>query len=169
MPLHIPDRLWQDVSMNFVLGLSKSIRKHDSVFVVVDRFSKMTHFLSCNKTSDAFKIAQIYFDGVVKLHWLRKIIVSDRDAKFMSYFWKTLWHKMRTKLKFSTVLHPQIDGQTEVINRSLGDLLRCLVGKNIRNWDLILPIKSSNIIVQWINHKAWVHLRLCMITNLKSL
>jgi len=71
--------------MNFVLGLPKTIRKHDSIFVAVDRFSKMA-YLSCNKTFDAFKIAQIYFDGVVKLHGLSKIIMSDRDVKFMSYF-----------------------------------------------------------------------------------
>ena len=90
-----------------MLELSKTIRKHDSIFVVVDRFSKMTHFLPCNKTSDASKIAQIYFDGVVKLHSLPKIIVSDRDVKFMSFFWKTLWHKMRTKLKFFTAFHPK--------------------------------------------------------------
>jgi len=107
----VPDRPWQDESMDFVLGLSKT-EKYDSIFVVVNHFSKMTHFLPCSKTSDASKIAQIYFDGVVKLHVLSKIIMLDRDVKFMGYFWKTLWHKMVTKLKFSTVFHPQIDGQT---------------------------------------------------------
>ena len=98
--------------MDFVLKLSKTVRKHDFIFMVVDHFSKMTHFLPCNKTSDASKIAQIYFDGVVKLHSLLKTIVSDRDVKFMSYFWKTLWHKMGSKLKFFTAFHPQIDVQT---------------------------------------------------------
>ena len=72
---------------------------------------------------DASKIAKIYFDGVVELHSLPKTIVSDRDMKFMSYFWKTLWHKMKTKLKFSTAFHLKTDSQTEVINRSLGNLL----------------------------------------------
>jgi len=87
MPLPVPDRPWQDVDMmNLVLELSKTIRKYDSIFVVVDRFSKMAHFLPCSKTSDASKIAQIYFDGVVKLHSILKIIVSNRDVKFMSYF-----------------------------------------------------------------------------------
>jgi len=90
MPLLVLDRPWQDVSMNFMLGLPKTIRKHNSIFVVVDRFSKITYFLSCSKTSDASKIARIYFDGVVKLHVLPKTIVSDRDVKFISYFEKTL-------------------------------------------------------------------------------
>uniref|UniRef100_A0A2N9IC59 Reverse transcriptase n=1 Tax=Fagus sylvatica TaxID=28930 RepID=A0A2N9IC59_FAGSY len=91
-------------------------------------------------TSDASKIAQLYFDEIVKLYGLPKTIVSDRDVKFMSYFWKTLWHLVGTKLKFSAAYHPQTDGQTEVVNRSLGNLLRCLVGDHARTWDSILPI-----------------------------
>ena len=72
--------------MDFVLGLSKTLRKHDSVLVVVDRFSKIAHFLLCSCTSDAFRVAKIFFDDVVKLHRLPKIIVADRDVKFTSYF-----------------------------------------------------------------------------------
>ena len=87
MPLLVPDRPRQDVCMDFVLGFPKTIKKYDSIFVVVDRFSKIAH-LPCNKTSDVSKIAQIYFDEIVKLHDLPKIIVSDRDVKFMSYFEK---------------------------------------------------------------------------------
>ena len=60
--------------------------------------------------------------------------------KFVSYFWQTLWHKMRTKLKFSTAFHPQTDRQTELVYRALGNLLRCLVGKNLKTWDLVLPM-----------------------------
>ena len=74
MPLPVPDRPWQDVSIGFVLTLPKTIRKHESIFVVVDCFSKMAHFLPCSKTSDASKIAYIYFDGMVKLHGLPKTI-----------------------------------------------------------------------------------------------
>ena len=126
--------------MDFVLGLPHTFRKHDSILVVVDRFSKMAHFLPCSKTSNASKIAKLYFDEIVKLYGLSKTIVSDRDARFMSYFWKTLWHLVGTKLKFSTAFHPQTDGQIEVVNRSLGNLLRFLVGEANRNWDSILPV-----------------------------
>ena len=76
---------------------------------------------------------KLYFDEIVKLYGLPKTIVSDKDIRFMSYFGKTLWHLVGTKLKFSTAFHPQTDGQTEVVNRSLGNLLRCLVGEANRN------------------------------------
>ena len=102
-PLLVPNRPWQDVSIDFMLGLPYTFRKHDSILVVVDRFSK---------TSDATKIAKPYFDEIVKLYGLPKTIVSDRDVRFMSYFWKTLWHLVGTKLKFFMAFHPQTDGQT---------------------------------------------------------
>jgi len=70
---------------------------------------------------------------------LPKTIVSDRDVEFVSYFWKTLWAKMGTKLKFSSAFHPQTDGQTEAVNHSLGNLLRCLVTDHSTSWDLLLP------------------------------
>ncbi len=72
------------------------------------------------------------------LHGLPRSIFSNRDSKFVGYFWKTLWKKMGTELKFSSTFHPQIDGQTEVVNRSLGNLLRCLVGNKPSNWEMVL-------------------------------
>ena len=137
-PLPVPDRPWQDLSMDFILGLPKSPRKHDSIFMVVDRFSKIAHFIPCAQTFDATRVAKLFMNEVVRLHGLPKTIVSDRDTKFTSYFWKTLWHMLGTKLKFSTTYHPQTDGQTEVVNQSLGNLLRCLVGVHTVNWDLLL-------------------------------
>jgi hypothetical protein len=125
--------------MDFVLGLPQTVRHHDSIFVVVDRFSKMAHFLPCAKTYDAFKVASLFFFEVVRLHGLPKTIVFNRDVKFVSYFWKTLWAKMGTKLQFSSAFHPQTDGQTEAVNHNLGNLLRCLVTDHPPSWDLLLP------------------------------
>lgn len=93
-----------------VLGLLHTLMQHDSIFVEVDRFSKMAHFNPCAKASNASKMAQLYFDKVVKLYGLGKTIVSDREVRFMSYFWRILWHMVGMKLKFSTACHPQTDG-----------------------------------------------------------
>ena len=76
---------------------------------------------------------------IVRLHGIPQSIVSDRDVKFVSYFWKTLWAKMGTKLMFSSAFHPQTDGQTEVTNQSFDNLLRCLVADHVTSWDLVLP------------------------------
>ena len=102
-------------------------RGHDSI-LVVDKFSKMTHFIPCNKTNDASHVAKLFFTEFVKLYGLPSTIVSDREVKFVSYFRKKFWKLFGTTMKFSYAFHLQTDGQTEVVNHSLSYMLRCLLG-----------------------------------------
>lgn len=138
IPLAILDRPWDMVSMDFVLGLQKTKRGYDSIFVVVERFSKMAHFIPCYKTSDASHIANLFFKEIVRLHGFPKNIVSDRDSEFVGNFWRTLWNKLGTKLSFSSAYHLQTDGHTEIVNKSLGNILRSLTAEHPKQWDQVL-------------------------------
>jgi hypothetical protein len=125
--------------MDFMMGFPRTQRGSDSIFVVVDIFSNMAHFIPYQKTSDATHIENLFFKEIVRLHGLPKSIVSKIDTKFVGHFWKNLWKKLGTNLSFSSTYHPQTDGQNEVVNQSFGHLLRSLFIEHHNQWDQILP------------------------------
>jgi transposase InsO family protein len=138
-PLSVPSVPWEDISIDFVLQLLRTKRGRDSIFVAVDRFSKMANFIPYHKSDNASHITNLFFTEIVHLHGVPTTIVSDSDAKFLSHFWRTLWLNLGIKLLFSTTCHPQTDGQTEVVNRTLSTTLRAILKSNLKLWEECLP------------------------------
>lgn len=134
-PLPIPSRRWETISMDFVGPLPMTPSGHDFLLVIVDKFSKMTHLIACTQSITAVTVAQLVYDHVIRLHGFPDSIVSDRDSKFTSLFWNALWKLSGTQLKMSTSYHPQSDGQTENVNRVVGDILRAYVSEDTKDWD----------------------------------
>lgn len=140
VPLPIPSGRWTSVSMDFIVGLPTTPSGHDALFVVVDRFTKRCHLIACKSTDTAEQTAALYCQHVLKLHGVPQSIVSDRDPKFTSDFWQSLWSATGTKLLLSTAQHPQTDGQTERTNRTLGSMFRTLLLNHSSKWKDITPM-----------------------------
>eukprot|EP00253_Pinus_taeda_P035101 PITA_35101 len=134
-PLPIPEWKWETITMDFIMGLPKSKKNNDSIMVVVDKLSKSAHFIPVQSTYHAAQIANVFMQNIFKLHGMPKTIISDRDVKFTSVFWRTLFEGLGTELNFSTAYHPQTDGQTERVNQVVEDMLRSYVMQQPTRWE----------------------------------
>ena len=139
-PLEIPVWKWESISMNFITGLPTSQRGHDSIWVIVDRLTKVAHFLPVRTDFETMRYAQLFIAEIVKLHGVPINIVSDRDKIFVAHFWQSFQEAMGTELRLSTAYHPQTDGQTERVNQMLKDMLRMCILDFGGGWEKYLPL-----------------------------
>jgi len=125
--------------MDFIVQLPLTKQGHDAIVVFVDRLTKRAHFQPMHTSATAPEVAKIFFTTIFRNHGLPKVIISDRDPKFTSRFWQTLFGHLGTKTAMSTAFHPQTDGQTERMNRTLEEMLRAYVTYKQDLWDEYLP------------------------------
>jgi hypothetical protein len=133
-PLPIPPSICRDISMDFIVGLPKSSNKI-IIMVVADHLSKYAHFCALQHPFTACTLAQVFMDNIFKLHGMPHSIVSDRDPTFTGNFWQELFKLQGTQLHLSTAYHPQIDGQTEIVNKCLETYLRYFASNRQHQWD----------------------------------
>ena len=146
-PIMIPEWKWDRVTMDFVSGLPLSASKKDAIWVVVDRLTKSAHFIPVRTDFSLDKLAELYVYQIVRLYGVPVSIVSDRDPRFTSRFWKKLQEALGTKLHFSSAFHPQTDGQSERIIQILEDMLRCYILEFKGTWEqhlLLIEVAYNN-------------------------
>ena len=137
-PLPFPTQVWEDISMDFIFSLPPA-RGYYVIMVVVDRLTKYAHFVPLKHDFDSRYVAENFVQNIMKLHDFPKSIVSDRDKIFISRFWQQLFKLQDTKLAMSFAYHPQTDGQSEVLNKTLEMYLRCFCYNNPKSWLRMLP------------------------------
>ena len=131
-PLPIPSRIWADVSLDFIEALPK-VHGKSVLLTVVDRFSKYAHFIPLGHPYTASSVARAFFQDIVRLHGIPESIVSDRDPVFTGHVWRDLFRRAGVKLLMSSAFHPQTDGQSEAVNKTITMYLRCLTGDRPRS------------------------------------
>ena len=138
-PLEIPNGIWESISMDLITRLPETPRGNTAIVVFVDRLSKMVRLVPVKTSIDAEEYAHVFVREVFAKHGLPASIVSDRDPRFTSDFFTQLCNLLGIKQRMSTAFHPQTDGQTERMNRSLEEMLRAFVSPSFLDWDLKLP------------------------------
>jgi IS30 family transposase len=114
--MKIPKWKWEEVGIDFIVGLLRTQKGYDSIWVIVDRLTKVGHFIPVKTKYTGQKLATLYIEKIVCLHGVPKNIVSDRGSQYTSHFWKAIHESLGTKLNFSTTYHPHTDGQAERTN-----------------------------------------------------
>jgi IS30 family transposase len=133
-PLKIPKWKWEEIRMDFIVRLPRTQARYDLIWVIVDRLTKVAHFILVKITYSGAKFAELYVSNSMPT-WGTEKIVLDRGSLFTSQFWEKLHESMDTKLNFSSAYHPQTDGQTERTNQILEDMLRACALKYGKSWD----------------------------------
>jgi len=141
-PLPIPERVWDSVGIDFVGPFPMSKEGHDYILVLTDRFSKMLKMRACTQTITAAGTGRLLLEMMLDVGRLPSSIVSDRDVRFTAAAWGQLWRGLKTELKMSTAYHPQTDGQTERMNRTLQTVLRAYAEKR-EDWEEWLPFVAA--------------------------
>jgi hypothetical protein len=134
-PLPILEWKWDVVTMDFITGLPRTSKQHDSIMVVVDKLTKATHFIPLKTTHREIDVVNIFLKEVARLHGIPKTIVSNRDLKFTLNFWKGLFNGFGTNLNFSTTYHPESDGKTKRVNKVIEDMMRMYVMDKPSRWE----------------------------------
>jgi hypothetical protein len=137
-PLTIPEWKWDDISMDFIVGLPLTACKFDSIWVIVDRLSKSAHFIPVN-TKYRVENMRRSTSLMCCLHGVPKTIISDRGSQFVDHFWEQLHASLGTHLIHSLAYHLQMDGQIEQVNQILEDMLKAYVREYQGSWDKNLP------------------------------
>jgi hypothetical protein len=125
--LPIPKGKWEDINMDFIVGLPKTSKEYDFIWVIVDHFTKIAHFLPVKTRDPVVSYAKLYIARNVSFHGVSKTIISDRGPQFVAKFWEELHKSLGTKLTHSSSYHPQTSGQTERVNQILEEMLRSCV------------------------------------------
>ena len=141
LPLSIatPKRAWEVICMDFIGPLPLTARGNDSVMVVIDKLTRWVYYIPMQRTCTSQDVFALLDRYVLANHDTPRQIISDRDSRFTSHFWESIWAGMRAALKRSTSFHPQTDGVTERANRTLIEQLRSHVDGHQSDWDLLLP------------------------------
>ena len=139
MSIVMPSKPWACWCMDFIGPLPKTVRGNDMIMVIIDKFTRYTYYIPMKSTATAQEVFGLVERYVLAERDIPEFIISDRDTKFTSHFWQSLWSIWTTKLKMSTSFHPQTDGETERANRTLIEMLRSYVQADQMDWDILLP------------------------------